>query len=343
MIIKKVLLVGAFNNKNYCYANSFYNKFIELNYVTEKFNYRNNYLIFKYFKFINNKIINFLLIKKIDKFKPDLVFLLKAENINLNTIKKIKEKKILIVNFYPDNIFALWNGNSNINVLKSLRYFDYFLSWGKFLKSSLISAGAKNVYYFPFAYDKDIYETNINISEQDIKKYKCDVCFAGTWDKEREIWLESLCKSMPDLNLAIWGNLWLENLSKSSILINKINGPAVYKDELIKLFKSSKIILNFIRKQNLSSHNMRTLEVPATKSFLLTERTQEQASFLFKEGEDIECFDNIQELVFKINYYLSNKSAREKIIDASHKKVQDFELLIVLKKFMKYIQDQELL
>lgn len=341
MIIKKVLLVGAFDNKNYCYANSFYNKFVELNYDTEKFNYRKNYLFLKYLKFLNNKIINFLLIKKVNKFKPDLVFLLKAENISVNSIKKIKAKKILIANFYPDNIFSFWNGNSNINILKSLIYFDYFLSWGKFLENSLISAGAKNIYYFPFAYDKDIYEKEVIIDKQDIKKYKCDICFAGTWDKEREAWLENLCKNMPELDLAIWGNLWLENLPKNSILINKIKGAAIYKDELIKLFKSSKIILNFIRKQNLSSHNMRTLEVPATKSFLLTERTQEQASYLFKEGESIECFDTIQELVLKINFYLDNKDKRDFIINNAYIKVQEFELFIVLKNFMKYIHEQE--
>ncbi len=339
MDIKKVLLVGYFtNNNDYCYAESFYNNFIKLDFVTKKFNYRKKYF---FIEFINNWIINLILILYAKIFKPDLIFLLKAESVKSKTVKKLKDKNILLVNFYPDNIFTFWNGNSNAQVLQRLPYFDCFLNWGKFLENSLKMAGAKDIYYFPFAYDKNIYKSEIALSNLDKNKYRCDVCFAGTWDKEREVWLTNLCNAMLNLNLVIWGNLWLENLDKDSILRNKVRGPAIYKDELIKLFKSSKIVLNFIRVQNLTSHNMRTLEVSATKSFLLTQRTQEQAEFLFKEGESIECFGSVDELVDKIKFYLENSEKREYIIANSYAKVQEFELSIVLKNFMQYIQNHD--
>ncbi|MBU4387309.1 glycosyltransferase [Candidatus Dependentiae bacterium] len=336
MKIKKILLVGFFSNNNkYRYADSFCNKFIKLGYEVKKFDYRKRYF---FINFLNNHIINFLLLKTIKKFNPDLIFFIKAENIYTKTLKKLKQKNRIIVNFYPDNVFSLWNSNSNEQVLKNLSYYDYFLSWAKILELPLKSAGAENVYYFPFAYDKNIYDKEIIFSNQDISKYKSEVCFVGTWDKERELCLTKLIELMPDLDLAIWGNLWFEMLPKNSKLRSKIRGNAIYKDDLIKAFKLSKIVLNFIRKQNTTSHNMRTMEVPATKSFLLTQHSEEQAEILFKENESIVCFDSIEKLCEKIKYYLNNKQEREKIVLNSYNRVQEFELKIVLKKFMEYIQ-----
>ncbi|MBD3272726.1 glycosyltransferase, partial [Candidatus Dependentiae bacterium] len=259
------------------------------------------------------------------------------ENIYSKTIKQLKKCNYFLINFYPDNPFVFWNGNSNKEVLNSLPYYDYFLSWSRLLIPILNTAGAKNVYYFPFAYDKDIYEKDIKLSKLDFNKYKSDICFIGTWEKEREIWLENLLEKMSNLNLVIYGNLWKENLNKNSILRKFLKSNAVYKDELLKIFKTSKIVLNFIRKQNYSSHNMRTFEVPATESFLLTQRTQEQAEFLFKEGENIECFSSVKELVQKIKFYLKNEELRKAIAKKGKQRAKEFELRIVLKKFMEYI------
>jgi spore maturation protein CgeB len=335
--MKKILLIGYFpkNLDQYSYSQSFYNKFLKLGYKVEKFNYRKkNFFISK----LNSLFINFLLLKKVKFFKPDLIFFIKAENIYSKTIKLLKTENITLVNFYPDNPFVFWNGNSNKDVLNSLPFYDCFLSWSKQLMPILKQAGAKDVYYFPFAFDEDIYNSNLVLNEEDFKKYKCDVCFAGTWDKEREYWLTELIKKMPNLNLAIWGNLWKEKLSKDSVLINCLKGSAIYKNDIIKLFKTSKIVLNFIRKQNETSHNMRTLEVPATKSFLLTQRTVEQAKELFKEGQSIECFNSIEELIKKIKFYLDNDDLRRSVAQNGYNRAQRFELKIVLNEFMKYIQ-----
>lgn len=143
---------------------------------------------------------------------------------------------------------------------------------------------------------------------------------------------------MPDLDFYIMGNLWLENLSKKSILRKYFKGNAIYKNDLLKAFKLSNIVLNFIRKQNMSSHNMRTLEVPASGAFLLTERTKEQAKLLFKEDELIECFDSIEELSYKIKFYLNNEKERERIIFNSNKRVANFKLEIMLTDLINYIE-----
>lgn len=362
--IKRILVVGEFNSnpKVYTYATSFYNSFKKLGHETFQFNCKQNclkvlgqthYHLPGVLQKINNYLINYLLIKKVKTIIPDLIFFLKAENIYSKTIQKIKNNKNLVVNFYPDNPFVTWNGNSNLNVLNSLPFYDCFLIWSKMLEQPLISAGCKDVYYFPFVYDKEIFDKSFDCA-QDERVGEHDICFVGTWDKQRESWLEKLVcplrrkhslllmENGGNIDLAIYGNMWDEKLSPNSVLRKFLKGKAVYGDDLLKVFRSSKIVLNFIRKQNMTSHNMRTIEVPASKSFLLTERTKEQEEVLFKEGTSIECFADIDELIKKINFYLTNDDQRNKIIDASFEKVKEYEITKHLKKFLDYFKSMDI-
>ncbi len=348
MNIKKVLLVGNFNNnpKIYTYASSFYkamhcNAMQNLGLDVEKFNYKNpqfNTPILK--NIIGSRLLNYSLIRTVKDFKPDLIFMLKADNITAKTLNNIKkyDQNIKIINFYPDNPFTFWNGNSNSNVLLSLPIYDLFLIWSHQLVPILYSAGAKNVQYFPFGFDESIFSQEIQLSETDYTKYQSDVCFVGSWDEEREAWLTELMHKMPRLNLAIWGNRWNENLPQNSILKTYLKGCAIYGIDMMKAFRLSKIVLNFIRKQNLDAHNMRTIEVAACRSFLLTERTKEQAEQLFKEGSSIECFNDINDLTNKISFYLSNPDARSIIIRNGYAEAKKYSIEnLILEVFKKFI------
>ena len=114
-----------------------------------------------------------------------------------------------------------------------------------------------------------------------------------------------------------------------------LKGCAIYGIAMIKAFRFSKIVLNFIRDQNMDAHNMRTIEVPAAKAFLMTERTAEQARVLFTEGKHLECFESIDELVRKIKFYLVNDDERLKIIQSRFEKAQEYTLEKKLGVFLK--------
>lgn len=326
MSIKKILLVGNFNNnpKIYTYASSFLKAFQKLDYTVEQFNYKDS-------KFniplIGKHLLNYSLLKSVEKFKPDLIFVLKADNISHKTLRRIKKNKnIILINFYPDNPFVFWNGNSNANVLMSLPIYDLFLIWSHQLIPILYSAGAKRVEFFPFVFEPEMFEQDLKISPKDVQRFESDVCFIGSWDTQREEWLSQLIHKIPTLKLAIWGNRWHENLPQNSILKPYLKGCAIYGIDMIKAFRLSKIVLNFIRKQNLDAHNMRTIEVPACKAFLLTQKTKDQAEMLFKQGTHIECFENIDELTQKIDLYLSHPEKRLKIVQAGYEKAQEYSI-----------------
>jgi len=341
-----ILLVGNIsdNPKIYTYASSFARALLTCGYDVTTFNNKkkllksNNRYIQKLSHVINNYYSNYKLTKKVSCIKPDILFLIKPDSITPKAVSNIKKLyNPLIIAFHPDNPFAFWNGNANANFLRSLNTIDHVLCWSKMLMPALKSAGCKNIDYFPFAFDDEIFSQNLILSQQEQEEYISDVCFIGTWEPEREQWLTKIVEKIPTINLAIWGNNWHENLDHKSILHNYIKNNAIYTYDMIKAFRSSKIVLNFIRQQNMTSHNMRTFEVPASKAFILTQRTYEQAEFLFTEDENLACFETVDELIKKIAFYLSNDTLRKQMAEKAFAHVQQFSLVKQLDYFMNNI------
>ena len=100
-------------------------------------------------------------------------------------------------------------------------------------------------------------------------------------------------------------------------------------EEFSKVCNSAKIILNIIRKQNfeypgrnISSHNMRTFEVPACGGFLLSARTDEAKGF-FEEDREAVYFSTPEELKQKIDFYLKNEELRKEIAEAGYKRLSN--------------------
>ncbi len=331
MQFKKILLVGNIsrNPEIYTYATSFYKTLKKLGHSVECFNYKNSQFSMPV---LGKSLLNLCFLRVVKNYEPNLIFIIKGEKISYKTLKKIKQinSNVILLNFYPDNPFVFWNGNSNSDVLLSLPLYDSFLIWSNELMPVLYSAGAKNVQYFPFAFDFELFSQKIILSAQEAETFQSDVCFIGSWDLERQRWLEALVNRMPALKLAIWGDRWQVSLSPESLLHSHLKGSAIYGIAMIKAFRCAKIVLNFIREQNMDAHNMRTIEVPAARAFLMAERTVDQAEVLFKEGEHLECFESIDELERKIEFYLKNDDKRLKIIQAGYEKVQEYSLEKVL-------------
>lgn len=271
-------------------------------------------------RFIWSNEVDKKLIEHVQRFNPDFVFIVQGKHINPNTIEYLKNQThALIFNWNPDNPFK--KINSSRNHIKSLKLYDCYFIWGKYLIQDIRKYGCRNVEYLPFCYDPDLLHP-VKVSSEDKKKYGSDVVFVGTWEKERVDWMEPIT----DFDLAIWGNSW-ENLKPKSPLRKCWRANAIYGEEMSKIFCSSKIVLNFMRKQNGNAHNARTFEVPACRSFLLTERTLEQTQIL-EEGKEIECFSTPQELREKITYYLNQLDKVDEIRENAYQKVKNKDTFV---------------
>lgn len=347
----RLLLIGQFskNPEVYCYADSFAKSLKKLEYDVVTFAYypplKQNLLQRCFFIgwrfFINFKLLFFCW-----WHRPETVFALKGEPLFAKTISLIKRWfSAKIIWFYPDSPFVFWNDNSNAQMLKVLPLIDTYLSWSQELIPLLQHAGAPHVVYFPFGYDPDIFK--YTVLNQHLCHDECnddfiaDVLFVGTWSEERETWLTKLIHALPDLNLHIFGTGWLEKRTKEYPLTSYLYGDAQDASTLPYLFSRAKIILNFLRPQNFNAHNMRSIEVPATGNFLLTEYSSEHAHTLFQENKSIVCFNSIDDLMKKIEYYLLHDEERRMIAEQGYQQAQHYSLDTLLKKNIKNNQNKE--
>lgn len=257
------------------------------------------------------------------RYKPDVLFMPKAENIHSYAVKRVlEETKARLVVWYPDHPFKA--DQTSMNILRNLRRCDIFYIWGKFLVDAIRAAGCPRVEYLPFGFDPVLHPPEIEVTTTDLEKYRCDICFVGTWDEEREAALEPLAA----FNLSIWGPSWFEKVSASSPLHKCVRGTGLYGIETVKAFKSARVVFNHLRNHNGSAHNMRAMEIAGVNGGVqLVRRTRELARELFCETEDIFCFDGEAELATVATSLVNESFDRKGISEAAAMRVKAMHLL----------------
>jgi spore maturation protein CgeB len=114
------------------------------------------------------------------------------------------------------------------------------------------------------------------------------------------------------------------NLLNRSDIINHLDKFNIKKDifvignDMIKAINSYKIHFN----KNISDDiNYRTFETTGCETLLITNYTPGLEK-LFKIGEEIVVYDNINDLDDKVRYYLDNESERVKIETAGYERAK---------------------
>ena len=76
----------------------------------------------------------------------------------------------------------------------------------------------------------------------------------------------------------------------------------------------------FLSKLNRDTYTRRCFEIPATKTFLLSEYSADLAS-IYQEGEEAEFFRDRREFIAKIIKYLADDAGRRTIAEAGYRRV----------------------
>ncbi len=222
--------------------------------------------------------------------KADLVLVCKGEFIHPQLIESLP---------YPT---ALWYceqiGNergADYEALlrrKELEYnasaFDYVFSHDKDNIQIYKNIGCKNVYWLPSA------AVNTKIHKKLGLPKKHDISFVGSKTCRRKEILNVLEKYFKIFTPNIWDS-----------------------KEINEVFNESKIVLN-IHLSDLPNIETRLGEVLGSGSFLLTEELSSQD--LFIDGEHLVQWHkgDIDDLIEKIQYYLSHEDERERIANNGH-------------------------
>lgn len=117
-------------------------------------------------------------------------------------------------------------------------------------------------------------------------------------------------------------DLKLYTLNKNAVIPNAKNMGAVdYYSEMPYVFANSRINLNITLRSIQSGIPLRAMDIMGAGGFLLTNF---QADFLdyFIPNEDFVYYESEEDLIDKINYYLSHEKERAEIAHNGHEKVK---------------------
>jgi hypothetical protein len=259
--------------------------------------------------------INSDLVKTAERLKPDAVFFFRLDKIYPESVKTISHFAKVLVHCVDDPFsekypFYFWRHYRN-----SLPYFHHIFYHRHKNENDLKNRGFTNISLLRIGYTKYLFPIN----ELNKRKYLYDVVFIGHFENDgRDIKILNLLRN--GIKVKIFGPEW--NRSKYyKELINYQGKITSVRDELYNdALNKSKIALVFLSKLNNDTYAGRNFEIPATKTFMLSEYTDDLAS-LFEEDKEIVFFRNENDLMQKINYYLDNETERNKIAEASYKRI----------------------
>lgn len=277
-------------------------------------------------KFIFGPKINDLnkdLIKKIIKFKPDLIFVYRGTHVKPKTISKIKfilpSCKVFGYNnddpFSSGHPYWLWRLFMKCIPLYDLMFVYRHHNLKDFMKKKANSVALLRSWFIPELNFK------IKLSKKEKLKYECDVVFVGHYENDGRLeCLEEIVKK--GHNLRIFGppNEWNKILRQSKILKHLEPVHQVWNLEYNKIISGAKIALCFFSKLNRDTYTRRCFEIPASGTMLLSEYSKDLTT-IFNKGKEIDLFKSKNQLIKKINFYLQNDEIRKKIAKNGYLKV----------------------
>lgn len=255
------------------------------------------------------------IIRRVNAFRPNIIFVAKGLWIKPETIDYLKSKGIYTIHWHPDDAFNMENSSRYLN--ESNSKYDLIVTPKTFNVDEYKKVGANSILCIRYCYDPNIHYP-VNLSNNDKEKYGSDLVFVGAMRKKRVDELEYIFNKGFDIR--IWGTGW-SKLNSNYLIKNTCTMKPVYAEDMSKVFQSSKIVLGFLNAENRDLHTARTYEVPACGGFFLAERTSEHQE-IFKEGKEAEFFDDLDELCEKSNFYLKNEELRKKIAISGYEKVK---------------------
>ena len=211
------------------------------------------------------------------------------------TFQRVREQGTLVVGwFFDDEIrfdnFSKW----------WIPFLDYCLTNDKeaVRKYEKLGIHAKHM----------VLGSNPNIFKRVDTKLIYDVTFIGRNFGNREIIINHIASN--GISVKTFGKGW--------------SNGYITTEEMVKIFNASKINLNFAESYGLSSRPQiknRIFEVCMAGGFLLCEYVPGIEDF-FEIDKDIVCFKNIDEAIYKIQYFLTHKGERLAIAQAGWERAQ---------------------
>ncbi|MBE0603590.1 MAG: glycosyltransferase [Deltaproteobacteria bacterium] len=252
---------------------------------------------------------------RIVPFRPDIVLALAQAPLTEAALTALKGQGIATAFWFVEDFrhMGYWRDLAP--------KYDYFftIQEGELL-DRLREAGARNVAFLPMAASPDVHR-KVELSPGEIQEFGGDVSFVGAGYYNRRRLFEGLV----DLDFRIWGNEWESCPALKDFL--QRDGARVDTEDIVKIFNASRININL---HSSSYHegvnpdgdfvNPRTFEIAACGGFQLVDSRSGLPGF-FRVGEEVACFDDLDDLRAKIVRYLADPEERKAVAERGRRRV----------------------
>lgn len=253
---------------------------------------------------LNNDLINI-----VSQKSPTAVFLFKADVVFSKTVRRIRSvsKKTVVLSYHNDNPFiGLRNRLKWRHYLKSLKDVDVaFVYRPSNVKDALRCGARRTSILMPHYLSWRHFPMNESIDEY---AQGCDVVFVGHYESDgRDQVIDYLVRN--GISVCVYGTRW-EKVAKKYAWASDGKIKPAYGIQYTRLISRAKIALVFLSQLNSDVWTRRCFEIPACGTFMVAPRTRELES-LFRDGVEAVFYDDKEDLLEIVRYYLSHPEERE--------------------------------
>lgn len=299
---------------------------------------QNKYLVGPAIERLNRDFISMVV-----RERPDIVMIYRGTHILPGTLRELKRAVpcTTFIGYNNDDPFApgrpRWEWR---HFLAGIPEYDLVLAYRSHNLDSFRRAGARRVEMLRSWF---VSERNhpVEMSDEDRSRYGCDVVFVGHYESDqRKACLEAVARRGWKLRLFGPGYDWDPAIRRSPELRSHIPVKLVWGEDYNRVLCGANIALCFLSKLNRDTYTRRCFEIPATRTMMLAEYTDDLAS-LFREGEEAEFFRDPEEMVVKIERYLGDSHRRRAVAEAGFKRVYEdhHDVVSRMRQVLSWVSD----
>jgi hypothetical protein len=203
--------------------------------------------------------------------RPDLILATKAPFLGAREVRGLRRRGAPVAMIYPDSPYGAYTQRTD--VLGALAAYDRVYVWSHHLVARLRADGVAAAAYLPFAFDPGDYSAGGPVDTPSCGRTHA-IAFIGQRYDKREAWLDAL----RGLDVGVWGLGW----TRSDVVRRAghcVHAEAMHGAAAGAIYRGTTLALNVLHADNVPGHNMRTFEIPPCGAVMLSEATEEIASF----------------------------------------------------------------
>lgn len=253
------------------------------------------------------------IIKTVETFQPDLVFLYRCNHVFNRTLRRIRSNTIIFSYNNDDPFSERENSLYAGNFIGNSKYCDLVYVYRKKNMDDFSRIGIHHTkLLLPY------YLTTTNYEIKDTKK-DIPVAFVGHYEDDGR---DDTIRMLYDAGIPVTiygGDYWITKsklYSQLKPIIKEPKSGAAYNELLNRM----QIALVFLSQRNSDKYTRRCFEIPAAKTLMLAPYTKELDE-LFPEDKCAVYYRSTEDLIEKCKYLLINPDVIDKIANAGYERL----------------------